>query len=277
MPDGGIVIDFETGLPVVASACEHKSARWIAGKLASALGRSCGDSPTSRSVAVRLDELSGVHDETIGRLTALALNGTLTPATAARLALQHAREVGQRPIPKHLQISDPNGRCRRLELTLSGSPFDRFAFRLRNGEAWVGFAPATCLDRLLEVCPSHGRAVCLLVGCDAKRRTVVRILRLGDWRSGLERVSSAAGRQTAQQLLVLGGLPSRGPGRSSALAALATAVRNAGNTGLLEPMGRSRSAEAATPSRIVLDLLMLIELSLPGLVDFPPPAHEPVP
>ncbi|MER2266097.1 hypothetical protein [Methylobacterium oxalidis] len=265
MAERGIVVDFPTGRRLEGSARDRKSIRQIASDLARGLAHPGSDPAGIVTLPIRLDELSGISDETIARLSALACDGTITPASAARFALQHAREAGG-STSRCLRPRASRRGHRRLDLTLSGDPFGTFALHLRNGENWVGFAPATCLDRLFAVCPDGVGSICLLVGSDAARRTTVRILAADRWRSRLLRLLSIPRGRSVRHVLVLGGLPPGGPSRSCAMATLGNALRKAGSTALRGPMARVETAVSA-PSRPMRDLLMLIELASPGLVD----------
>ncbi|WCS24869.1 hypothetical protein LOK46_27705 [Methylobacterium sp. NMS14P] len=72
-----------------------------------------------------------------------------------------------------------------------------------------------------------------------------------------------------RHVLLLGGLPSREPGRSIVLIEIEQALRRGGNTRLIaSTLRKSCGADFPDPARDrVRELLTMIELTFPGLVD----------
>lgn len=229
-------------------------------------------------LSIRLADLTGVADRTIRRLTFLVHAGSITAASAARLAMRHADEVrGRRRVLGPVGEEHP-GRSM-LEVTLIGDPFGNFALGFRQGEAWVGFAPFHSLSQLFELCPPGQGPVCLLVGCDACRRTTVRCLDSPHWRQRLSALRSPPRQHAASQVIVLGGLPTCRTSRASVLHALDAAVRRGTGGALIPPMRHPPQVRGIQPSRSdsTRILLMLIELARPGLVDVERADEEPLP
>lgn len=219
-------------------------------------------------LAIRLDELSGLVDPTITRLGVLARTGLLTPASAARLALRHADEVcGRDAGQAFLRLRRP-GQLQ-IETTLVGDVFGGFALGYRRGDEWVGVASTRSVDRLHELCPPEPGPACLLVCCDAARRTTVRLLSPIDWRRRLAGLN-AIGRQGFDgHVVVVGGLAPRGGRRRAILAGIERGLRRGG---AFRPVGSDRRRGPTRQptnceTRAVANLLMLIELAFPGLVD----------
>ncbi|WP_456014873.1 hypothetical protein [Methylorubrum populi] len=229
-------------------------------------------------LSIRLADLTGVTDRTIRRLTFLVHAGSITAASAARLAMRHANEVhGRRRDPGPVGEKRP-GRSM-LEVTLVGDPFENFALSYRHGEAWVGFAPFHSLSQLFELCPLGRGPACLLVGCDACRRTTVRLLDSPHWRQRLWALRSPPRQHDDSHVIVLGGLPTCRTGRGSVLHALDAAVRRGTGVALIPPMRHPPQVRELQPSRSdsTQILLMLIELARPGLVDIERTDEEPLP
>lgn len=221
---------------------------------------------------IRLNEFAGVADATIRQLSSLALGGVVTPASACRLALRHAEEVGG---PRKNQPLVAVGAIR-YELALAGDPFGEFAFHLRGRGGWIVFAPVTSLGLLTELCPSVGIQACMLIGCGADRRSTVRLLTAKDWHRRIVALSNGRSRCGSHHVLLLGGLPSREPERSSALSGIEQAVHRGGNTRLVlstlkKRSGTDGSIRSQDHSR---EMLAMIELAFPGLVDVPAPTGE---
>ncbi|EHP93642.1 MAG: hypothetical protein MIN69_02595 [Methylorubrum extorquens] len=226
-----------------------------------------GDASPATPLQIRLDELVGLGDRTVARLAALAGRRTLTPESAARLALRHAREING-ATPRRQPASGGEVGHQALEFTLAGDPFGLFAFRLQGARTWIGFAQVACIDLLLEVCPAHRGPVCLLLGHDAERRTVVSFVKARDWHCRLSGMVLDHRRRACQHILVLGGLPPRGSIRSSILSDLEQAVRRGGNSALLAAPGRrARTVRDERAVMLARDLLKMIELTFPGLVE----------
>ena len=220
-----------------------------------------------RPLPIRLDMLTGLADETVAGLAALAAGGVITSASAARLAMRHAAE-SSRERTNLPDVATNRMRHRTIALTLAGDVLAEFSLLLRMDEAWVGFASPSCLGRLYEICPPDRGSVCMLVGSDARSRTTIRVIARRDWRRCLA-TREAEQLRTVHHLLVLGGIPAAGRARSSTLIDLWTAVRANGGSVIDEP-GRLKSRADGcqhAPTKLGRDLLTLIELVMPGLVD----------
>lgn len=271
----GMVVEFPTGLPFLRASPGRPGSRSVGGIVRSLSGhrrsvpvRGEPDEP----LPIRLSELAGIADEIIDQLAVLVRDGVVTPASAARLAIRHAWERGG----EHRRRLPESG-ATRYELTLAGDPFGRFAFRLRGRKAWIGFAPTSGYAFLSELCLHERVQACLLVGCSANRRTTVRLLTSVGWRRRLFRLGT--GTCGTRHVLLLGGLTLREPERSSALAAIDAAIRRGGDTELVVSSLRRRTGvgqRVAIPDD-ARELLTMIELALPGLVDVASPVEESAP
>ncbi len=97
MVDDAVIIEFPTG---ARRSVIGVDARGVVARIAESLSkrlRAAGSGLAAPApLSIRLDDLSGVADTTIARLSNLAHVGALTPASAARLALRHADEVCNR-------------------------------------------------------------------------------------------------------------------------------------------------------------------------------------
>lgn len=262
MQSSGIIVQFPTG----------RRLRW--GSPTSSIARlvrslSGGGQGIDRATAlvqplpIRLDVLTGMDDETIAGLAALAAGGVITSASAARFALRHAAEstVERTSLPD-VSID------RRIVMTCAGDVFGEFGLLLRMEEVWVAFAYTSCLGRLYEICPVDPGSICLLIGCDAGSRNTIRVLASRDWRRRLATLGAEQLR-SAHHLLVLGGIPTAGQARSSTLIDLRNAVRASGSKVFVGGgrMGGSAFGRHRPPTKLGRKLLILIELVMPGLVD----------
>lgn len=218
---------------------------------------------------IRLSEFAGVADSTVRQLCSLAVGGIVTPASACRLALRHAEEIGG---PRKNQ-PPAAGSGIRYELALAGDPFGEFAFHLRGRGGWIVFAPVASIGLLTELCPGVGLQACMLVGCGADGRSTVRLLTAKDWHRRIVSLSNGRNRCGSHHILLLGGLPSREPERSSALTEIEQAVHRGGNTRLVFSTLRKRSeaARSIASRNHSREMLAMIELAFPGLVDVPAP------
>jgi hypothetical protein len=214
-------------------------------------------------------------DPTIARLNDLAHAGSLTPASAARLALRHADEV-------HGRFAAPTFRrhCRPglvdIQTTLVGDPFGSFALSHRRGNEWVGVASMYSVDRLHELCPPERDAACLLVGCDAARRTSVRLLSPVDWRRRLVRLRAVGSTDPNGHVLVIGSPSLRGARRQAILGGVERALRRGGVFAAMGSDRRRVPAREPTGHEVqaTANLLILIEMAFPGLVDVDRSAEE---
>ncbi|MBK3404153.1 hypothetical protein H0176_22095 [Methylorubrum populi] len=272
----GIVVEFPTGRPFVPKPLCGPGNRSVAGivrRLSGIRGKRRGAEPDTH-VTIGLRDLAGVGDETIDRLSVLVRGGVVTPASAARLALRHADECsGQKPLR-----GPPGGGAATYELTVAGDPFGRFALRLQGRTGWLVFAPATSLGCLAELCSCGRIQACLLIGCSADRRTTVQLLDSASWRRRLAVLGADIGRCGSRHVLLLGGLPLRDPERSWALAELERAVRRSGNTVISASLRKSLDTQGRPPlPEPARELLTMIELAYPGLVDASAPDEGPAP
>lgn len=266
MVGSGIVVEFPTGRPFGCRPLGRSRNRSVVGIVRSLCGRRVrtGADPDA-TLPIKLSELAGLADETVGRLAALAHEGVITAASAARLAIRHADECSD-PRPRR---ESEAGRSAKYELTLLGDPFGRFAFRFRGRTGWVLCAPSTGIDFLAELRIHERVQACLLIGCGTGGRTAVRILTSADWSRRL--LGVGIGRSGSGHVLLLGGLPLRGAGRSHALTTIEQAVRRGGNTELVlsrlkMDAGSGRPGPVPDSAR---EVLTLIELVFPGLVEAP--------
>lgn len=94
MTDLGKTIPSSVPRAVLGVSCGRRAVARIASKLTAGRGALDCCAASVPPLPVGLIELTGVSDPTIVRLTLLAIEGTLTPETAARLAMRHAREIG---------------------------------------------------------------------------------------------------------------------------------------------------------------------------------------
>jgi hypothetical protein len=272
MAGHSIVVEFPSGRPLARRSPAAPRRRSVAELVRSLSGRRSPSTATEpdQPLPIRLSEFAGVADSTVAQLCSLALGGVVTPASACRLAMRHAEEVGgaRRTRPP------PEGGTIRYELALAGDPFGEFAFHLRGRGGWIVFAPVTSLGLLAELCPTAGVQACMLVGCGADRRSTVRLLTAKDWHRRIVALSKGRSRCGSHHVLLLGGLPSREPERSSALTGIERAVHRGGNTRLVFSTLRKRSeADRSVPSQdCPREMLAMIELAFPGLVDVPAPA-----
>lgn len=263
MAGSGIVVGFPDGRPLRSAprGCRGHVAKLVRKLTAN---RSCrGTAEPDAPLQIGLCELAGIRDETVTGLSLLARKGIVTPTSAVRLALRHANECtgsfGH-------GAPTPSGAAR-FELALAGDPFGRFAFRLRGRSAWLAFAPETGFGLLPELCHREPIQLCVLVGCGANRQTTVSFLTSADWFRRLDRVAHGGGGQEGRDVLLIGGLPTRGPAQVSAFAEIERAFRRGGNTQLVSSAFRKQAVPGWPVSDGTRELLRLIELACPGLVE----------
>ncbi|ACB81973.1 hypothetical protein Mpop_3844 [Methylorubrum populi BJ001] len=224
MVDGGRVVEFPTGRRFTHRSLGRPGGRSVARIAQNLSGRrsSCRKSVAPDvPLSIRLNELTGNDDETVGRLTGLAHDGVITPASSARLAMLHADECGSAQPRRRSNVDDAAA----YDLTLVGDPFGRFAFRLRGRKAWVVFAPAAGVGLVAELCLRDQIHACLLIGCGAGRRSTVRLLTLADWHRRIAVIGSGSNRFGSRHVLLLGGLGLREPEWSRALLGIERAIR----------------------------------------------------
>jgi hypothetical protein len=266
MAENNIVVHFPSGRLLANASFPGRRKCSVAGLVRSLAGKRCLPSSASeKPIAIKLSDFSGIADPTVDWLTALACGGVITPASAGRLALRHADEIAAK-CPATNRFS---GNAARYTLAVAGDPFGQFALRMHGKSAWIVFAPVDSIGFLSELCPGEGIQACMLVGCDADRRTTVRLLTSADWRRRLATLAGGTSRCGCRQVLLLGGLPSREPERSDTLTGVERALRRGGNTRLVSSSLRKRSnADRPDPGREpAREVLAMIELAFPGLVD----------
>lgn len=274
MAESNIVLQFPSGRLLVDASPSGARKQTVAGLVRSlAAMRRLPTSASEEPLAIKLSALTGLADRTVNWLTALAQSGVITPASAGRLALRHSDEVAASCPGLHRVAKS----AARYALAVAGDPFGRFAFRLHGKNAWIVFAPVDSLGFLSELCPGERIQACMLVGCDAERWTTVRLLNSGDWRRCLGTLGAGTSRCGCHHVLLLGGLPSREPERSDTLTGIEHALGRGGNTRLVSSSLRKRAGAAGSvpgqdQSR---DVLAMIELAFPGLVDVQVPAGDP--
>lgn len=269
MADDAVIIEFPTGVRRSAiGASSPRSVARIAQSLSKRFRADGSGLVAPAPLSIRLDDLSGVADTTIARLSNLALVGSLTPASAARLALRHADEVCDRKSGAGRPRRSQTGQLE-IEATLIGDPFGNFALCLRLGEEWIGYAPTRALNRLFELCPADRGPACLLVGCDSARRTTTRLLAPHDWRQRLSDIVAEPAKRFDGHVLVVGGIPPRGERRRMILCRIEQAVRRGGGIVPQAPRRYARPVrkQSESETKAVRNLLTLIELAFPGLVE----------
>lgn len=269
----GNVLEFPTGRRMNGSRpCSVESVARLVECLAQRRSRA-GTARVGKPLSIGLTALTGFDDETVEGLAALTANGTITADCAARLAMRHAAEQSRtrsQSQPSHTNVAYPQ-----LTTTLAGDVFDDFAFHLRRSSAWLGFATWRGIPHLYEICPPDPDAICLLIGCDAARRNVVRIKSPPDWRRHLAEVGAAKSRQSIHHVVLLGGLPAARGAWRAVIDQLHRGLLAAGNTVRAEsraPTKRPNPRGRCTPSAV--EILTLIEIAMPGLVERVPQNPE---
>lgn len=267
MTPGSVVVEFPSGRPIASGMIADRRRRDVAGIVRSLSGRRPLSTATEHDQPIPIDliEFAGVADDTVRQLRSLTLDGIITPASACRLALRHADEVGGARV-KRLQAA--RGTVH-YELALVGNPFGAFACHLRGRVGWIVFAPTTGLGLLAELCPDVGLKACLLIGSGADGRSTLRLTTAKDWRRRISALASGSSRCGSHHVLLLGGPPSRELRQSSILAEIERAVRRNGRpqldgsiSGGRLDVDRTGSLEASTR-----EMLSMIELAFPGLLD----------
>ena len=178
------VVVFPTGRPMPRLTNDRGRVATMARKLASALRRR--QSVSGRQpLSIELRDLTGVADETVDMLSALARSRVLTPATAARLAMRHAFEIG-RPWSEAAGAHDARPHGQRF--IFAGDVFGRFAIRIedRASCAWVARSGFADLDLLCGLCPPESGTLQLVHSLDPNGRPTIDVsmarLRLDDQR-----------------------------------------------------------------------------------------------
>ncbi|WP_331327471.1 hypothetical protein [Methylobacterium fujisawaense] len=214
---------------------------------------------------VALDDLTGVSDVTVDLLTSLAEDRVLSPASAARLAMRHAHEVGP---PRHRAAGNPQALTYSHHLMLAGDLFGRFALRIeeRASGAWVACATFATLDLLSEVCPMDGTPFCILPGIEGQSPPSIIVRMPRNWRIELASRATGTDRAAERHVLVVGGLPDTGRRRATIVAGVRDGLRRRGFR--VQPR-HSSSFAPETPNernRQAYRYLVLIEIAFPGLI-----------
>ena len=274
MKRDGIVIDFATRKIVPSCSTDPRTVANLARTLCRRAVLADTRTEQLPPLRIRLADLTGVSDLTISRLTALAATGTLSAASAARLALRHAQQIpGRGGLSDHGAIHGSD----RMELTVTGDVFGAFALRIESAGigTWVGMAPGRCLDRLFEACPESGRGICLLVGRSMHRSMTVRLLSGIEWRRMLVSRARRPEWRPVQHVLVVGGLPNAAHAHVIMFRTIEQAVgwrRESVRTENSQQGRRTRTVPARSP--LEMQVLRLIELALPGVVDIESPGER---
>lgn len=264
----GNIFEFPTGRRLCQSVGDGRSVAVLARKLSSgARLRTFG--PIHDVLSIDISDLTGISDDTIDRLRALAAHRVLTPSSVVRLALRHASEIGRfRPWPP--QAARPFRS--NYDFILAGDVFESFACRIedRLGGAWV--ARGTLEDRalLFEICPPDGCPLYIAHGMDADTgpRTFLRKPR--NWRSDLSRMAEGAEGMRDWHVLIVGGLPTDGQKRATVIGGIADGLRRGGaGVRIVKAADRSEFDTEAGRLRDARSHLNLIEIAYPGLVDVP--------
>lgn len=263
----GDVVEFPTGRRLPYRAHSRQSVAALARRLAVGVRIEPRAGFEHEPLPVELRDLTGVSDRTVDTLSALAEGRFLTPASAARLAMRHAREIGH-------SLDGSAGTFEATpyshHLVLAGDVFGRFAIRIENrtDDAWVGYATLADLNLLSEVCPTSCDAVCLVPDPGTKTRPTVALRKPRDWRADLARLSAGTDRVDERPVLVVGNLAGSGRSRAAAIAGIEDGLRRGGM--------RVRSARCSAGGGIATEAererhsrphLVLIEIACPGLVD----------
>ncbi|MGE8131510.1 hypothetical protein ACQKQD_31575 [Methylobacterium sp. NPDC080182] len=227
-----------------------------------------GHVPSARKrhrLEVTLDDLTGVSDETVDLLTSLAEERVLSPASAARLAMRHANEVG---LPRLGSAGIPQALTYSHHLMLAGDLFRRFAFRIeeRASGAWVACATLATLDLLSEICPMDGMPFCILPGLEGQRPPSIIVRMPRNWRIELASWAAGTDRAAERHVLVVGGLPESGRRRATIVAGVRDGLRRNGFR--VQPRQSSSCAPetANERNRQAYRHLVLIEIAFPGLI-----------
>lgn len=262
------IVEFPSGRLLVRPSAGRTTVAALVKRLASR-GRLRPPEPKHRPLSIGLADLTGISDGTLDLLTALAARRILTPASAARLAMRHASELGD---PRFRRAS-----CRREatyshHIVLAGDLFGRSAFRVeeRASGAWVACATFAAFDLLSDVCPVDGLPFCILPGLDGETTPSIVLRRPREWRSELAALAEDIDRSAERHLLVVGGLPDSGGRRAAIFSGVEDGLRRAG----LRVRSSRRSARVAIETteeraRQARPYLVLIEIAFPGLVRVP--------
>lgn len=259
------IVEFPSGRSMVRHATSRASVAALVKRLALPT-RSRPPETERRPLLVELGDLTGMWDGTLEQLTILAESRILTPASAARLAMRHACEIGHSRAGSEICRS---ARSYSHHLVLVGDLFSRSAFRIveRASGAWVACATFASFDLLSEICPMDGAPFCILPSANGRTKPSIELRRPRDWRADLANLIAAADRPGERHLLVVGGLPNSGRSRAVIVAGIEEGLRR---NGLCVRYGRSCASNvvgtADERERQSRRHLVLIEIAFPGLV-----------
>lgn len=259
------VVEFPTGRSMSRPTRGRKTVALLARKLVAG-ARLLRLEQKCRPLPIELRDLTGVADQTVDVLTALARSRVLTPASAARLAMRHAIEIGRFPS----RIAGACETCRRCHrLMLAGDVFGRSAFRIEDptGDAWVARGTSAGLDLLFEVCPGGSGSFYLLLTPDPEAPPTIDLRKPRNWRADLARLAHGSERSVERQILVVGGLPRSNRHRVAIIAGIEDALLRGGMGFRVDhsshSVGIATACERALQARRHLSL---IQIAFPGLV-----------
>ena len=258
------IVEFPSGRLLVRPLTRCQTVAALVKRIASR-GGPRPDARKRPPLTLALDDLTGVSDATVDLLTSLAEERVLSPASAARLAMRHAHEVGQ---PRYGSVGTPQALTYSHHLKLAGDLFGRFAFRIeeRTSGAWVACATFATLDLLSEVCPMGGMPFCILPGLEGQSPPSIIVRLPRNWRIELASRTAGTDRAAERHVLVVGGLPDSGRRRATIVAGVRDGLRRSGFR--VQPR-QSSSCVSETPkerNRLAYRHLVLIEMAFPGLI-----------
>jgi hypothetical protein len=259
------VVEFPTGRPIKRPAKARKMVAIMVRKLAAGV-RLRQPGPGRQPISVQLRDLTGVADETVDTLASLAGSRVLTPATAARLALRHAFEIGR---PYSEAAGAHEARTHGHRLVLAGDVFGSFAIRIedRASGAWVARSRFSDLDLLSGLCPAGSVSLHLMTGPDAGDPPVIDVRAPRARRVDPAHSADGSDRIKERQLLIVGGLPSSTRRRAAVVAGIEDALRRGGmRVRTSNASSRIATAGAEEWAREARRHLVLIEIACPGLV-----------
>ena len=278
MPNGCLIIDLFTrrtiGTGTVVGA--RSAARIAAGLAQAASSRPPAVGPRV-PLTIRFEDLTGISDATVSRLTEAAATGLLTVEAAARLAMRHARESGASP-PWTEPRTVSDGRSRLLDLEVAGDLFGEFALRVGPSPSGliVGLAPIECLGRLADLFGTDGGVICIVSGRAPRIGSAAGIFSARHSAIALQRLTGSKTWRFAHHVLLIGGAAlGSGHRRRAVVALLEVAIRRGGFVSLVSTQRRFPTVAASDPASpsLASEVLQLIEFAFPGLV-VPPPAER---
>ncbi len=258
------LIEFPTGRLLPQSDFEGRTVAALAAALSA--GGSRRPDSGRRPLQLSLQDLTGLSDRTIERLSDLAERRVLSPPSAARLAMRHTHELsGRNPTASSGHATGRHSH----QLALVGDPFHRAAFRLldRTDGAWVACATLASLDLLYEVCPTGIGPVSLILAPEGQPQAAVTFRTFRDWCSDLACLADSMGRHADRHVLVLGGLPRSGRDRALVLGGIEDGLRCGGmNVRAAVSSSHRETGTAVERANRARRHLVLMEFVFPGLV-----------